>query len=106
VHIITHVRANKLVAIAVVNRRLLTPKFVDDFQPPAKGEIWISDTQQRGFGLRAWASKNGGSKAFAVRATNPQNQVMRSSYVPTAYQSWASLQEYITLGDMLEDARE
>lgn len=48
-------------------KRLLTPEFVNEVSPPEKGERWIADTKVRNFGLRLWATKSGGSKAFCLR---------------------------------------
>lgn len=48
-------------------KRLLTPEFVNEVSPPEKGERWIADTKIRNFGLRLWATKSGGSKAYCLR---------------------------------------
>lgn len=48
-------------------KRLLTPEFVNEVSPPEKGERWIADTKVKNFGLRLWATKSGGSKAFCIR---------------------------------------
>lgn len=48
-------------------KRRLTSKFINEIQPPAKGELWIADTEVKGLGLRLWATKSGGSKAYCLR---------------------------------------
>ncbi len=51
-------------------KRLLTPEFVNEVSPPEKGERWIADTKVRNFGLRLWATKSGGSKAYCLRLSS------------------------------------
>ena len=55
-------------------KRLLTPEFVNEVSPPEKGERWIADTKVRNFGLRLWATKSGGSKAFCIRVGSSKRQ--------------------------------
>jgi hypothetical protein len=51
-------------------RRLLTAEYVDGVERPPTGELWIADTEIRGFGLRVWTGEGGDFKAFAIRKNN------------------------------------
>lgn len=96
----------------MVERRLLTPQFVFAAKPPDKGERWISDTKIRGFGLRLWATKSGGAKAFAIRVSDPHGRHVRRTY--DAKKNWrlrfaitySGFENALGLGDSLESARE
>lgn len=95
---------------SMVNRCHLTPEFVDSLQPPETGEIWIADTHQKGFGLRAWAGKNGGGKAYALRLRDINGKLIREVFTPNPW-NWRFDQRekppYIKpLGFFLPDARE
>jgi hypothetical protein len=68
-------------------RRFLTAEFVDNITPPASGEIWIADTEIRGFGLRVWASRTPDFKAFAIRKNDRDGRTVRKSFQPWAHHS-------------------
>jgi hypothetical protein len=93
----------------MVTRRHLTSDYVDETVPPAKGEKWIADTEIRGFGLRAWATKSGGRKSFALRITSANGANVRRTY--DVWDSWVVRSETSAgnpvpaLGRLLEDAR-
>jgi hypothetical protein len=80
-------------------RRLLTPDFVDSAAIPEIGEAWIADTKVRGFGLRVWASQQGGGKAYAIRIADRGGRMVRRTY---AHPDWAPPN---ALGSILEQAR-
>ena len=42
----------------MVVRAFLTSELIDQLEPPDKGELWIADTHQPGFGIRLWAGKS------------------------------------------------
>lgn len=94
----------------MVERRILTPEFVDSATPPSNGERWVSDTKLRGFGLRLWATKSGGEKAFAIRVSDKDGRSVRrtfSLYYSSNYRIPLSRGEYTyQLGDCIGDARE
>ncbi len=50
--------------------------------PPAEGEIWIGDNHAQHFGVRAWAGKAGGGKAFAIRLRDQFGTLVRETYSP------------------------
>jgi hypothetical protein len=97
---------------AVAKRRLLTSKFVQLALPPTQGEQWFADTKLRGFGLRLWATKSGGNKAFAIRIVNLDGKLVRKAF--TVNRSRRVRSEFAHggrknahgLGDYLEAARE
>jgi hypothetical protein len=64
-------------------RRSLTPPFVDAVEPPARGEIWISDTLVRGFGLRVWTSGQTTGKAFCLRTVDRDGHAVRRTFRPS-----------------------
>jgi hypothetical protein len=64
----------------MVERRRLTPEFVHSVTPPERGERWIADTKLKGFGLRLWATRSGGNKAFAVRVLNANGHSIRKTF--------------------------
>lgn len=85
----------------------LTPETVDTLQPPPKGEIWFGDNHVRHFGIRAWAGRNGGSKAYAIRLRDQFGIVVRETYRPEydyALYDWSRGWEK-PLGYFLEHAR-
>ena len=85
-------------------RRLLTKDFVNDIMPPEQGELWIADTKVRKFGLRLWATKSRGGKAFCVRA-GPSLRLTYDPYLSPLfrYQIWQD--DEFKLGAFLSDAR-
>jgi hypothetical protein len=87
-------------AMERMKRRLLTPEFVDAIAIPEDGETWIADTKVRGFGVRAWAGKRGGGKAYAIRVAGVGGRMVRLTYpLPQRHQPSNAL------GILLEDAR-
>lgn len=58
----------------------LTGKIIDETAPPKKGEIWLADKTVKGFGLRLWATKSGGQKAYAIRTTDIFGNTVRKTY--------------------------
>jgi hypothetical protein len=97
--------------ILMVKRRRFTPEFVQAVPPPQYGEMWIADTKLRGFGLRLWATKSGGNKAFAVRVVNADGRSVRKTFNLTGH--WPTDLDFAYggrtnthgLGEYLEDAR-
>ena len=95
----------------MVERWHLTPKFVHSVSPPQNGERWIADTKLKGFGLRLWATRSGGNKAFAVRILNADGRSIRQTFNLTG--RWQADFEFAYndrinaygLGEYLEDAR-
>lgn len=96
----------------MVERRQLTPEFVHRVTPPTRGECWFADTKIRGFGLRLWATRSGGNKAFAIRTVASDGKLVRKTFdvnkswrtnIGFAYSGRKNLHG---LGDYLEDARE
>lgn len=63
-------------------KRLLTPEFVNEVSPPEKGERWIADTKVKNFGLRLWATKSGGSKAFCIRVGSSKRKTFDPYEIP------------------------
>jgi integrase len=55
---------------------------VDALSPPVKGEIWLGDDHLAHFGVRAWAGKNGGAKAYAIRLRDQFGILVRETYRP------------------------
>jgi len=90
----------------MVQRRLLTPDFVNNIRPPENGELWIADTKVRGFGLRLFAS-GGGGKSYCVRITDETGMVVRKSFPKDRRYRRAlrDAQAELRLGDLLEVAR-
>jgi integrase len=66
----------------------LSPEFVDSLSPPSRGEIWIGDNHLDHFGIRAWAGKKGGNKAFAIRLRDKSGKLVRETYDPS--RDWSS----------------
>jgi hypothetical protein len=93
---------------AMVQRRLLTPDFVNSIQPPEKGEQWIADTKVKGFGLRLFAS-GGQGKTFAIRVTNKEGTTVRRTfgvYYSSAFRfRLHSGHNELELGALLDKAR-
>ena len=55
----------------MVERATLTQRLVDEAEPPERGEKWISDVRQKGFGLRLWRSPKGEPrKAYCIRVSD------------------------------------
>ena len=92
----------------MVQRRFLTPNFVNSVQPPAKGEVWIADTKIKGFGLRLFASSRTG-KSLSIRLSDERGRIVRRSfdtYRSRTYRSaFADGRFDLQLGDFLDDAR-
>jgi hypothetical protein len=92
----------------MVQRRLLTPDFVNSIQPPEKGEQWIADTKVKGFGLRLFAS-GGQGKTFAIRVTNKEGTTVRRTfgvYYSSAFRfRLHSGHNELELGALLDKAR-
>ena len=93
----------------MVERRILTPDFVEAATPPSRGERWVSDTKLRGFGLRLWATKFGGQKAFAIRVSDRDGHSIRKTFSPHNTAAlrrsiWSGEFDY-RLGEHLVDAR-
>lgn len=94
----------------MVERRWLSSKFVDECKPPTQGERWVADTKLRSFGLRLWAGKKGGGKAYGIRIKNLEGKALRKTYDPFWPRdiSWNSFREWyspLRLGRFLDDAR-
>lgn len=99
-------------------RRLLTAEFVDGLVPPTHGEIWIADTEVRGFGVRLWAHRSGTGKVFCIRKTDKNGRSIRKTFQPFAdggtFIRWGLRQDQslfdpdnqLILGLFLESARE
>jgi hypothetical protein len=64
-----------------MERRYLTPEFIDRLVPPTRGDRWIADTSLRGFGVRLWAGKTRG-KSFAIRVRGKDGQTIREAILP------------------------
>jgi hypothetical protein len=96
----------------MVERRLLTPDFVHSAIPPSHGERWVADTKIGGFGLRLWAGKTGGNKAFCLRVVNSQGRSVRQTFdTQKAWRTQFSFtyggkQNSHGLGDYLGEARD
>lgn len=98
-------------------RRLITKEFLESLQAPSSGETWIADTKLRGFGIRLWASKNGGAQ-FCVRTTDRNGKTVRRTFDPYYSENWASFilkqrrpenarrKDKLGLSFLLEDARD
>lgn len=92
----------------MVRRSRLTAEFVDSVSTPVSGESWIADTLQPGFGLRLWAGKSGGGRAYAIRIRDCQSRSVRESFDPREahWRFWSLEEPPADLGPYLEDARE
>jgi len=96
----------------MVERAKLTPRLVFEAACPNRGERWIADTKIKGFGLRLWATKSGGQKAFAIRVSDPSARKIRRTFDPssarrTNFELEHSYQENkYSLGEYLDEARE
>ncbi len=90
----------------MVQRRFLTPDFVNSVQPPAKGEVWIADTHVKGFGLRLFASDKLG-KSFAIRVQDETGRLVRKSFSKSRIYRWhsGSSGDEVELGELLKNAR-
>jgi hypothetical protein len=95
----------------MANKQRLTPELVDSLLPPEKGEVWISDTELKGFGLRLWAGKKGGNKAYAIRVRSKEGRIHREVFNPEWHRlSWyfpldGNKKENVSLGRKLGGAR-
>ena len=90
----------------MVERRILTESFVNSVKPPEKGERWIADTKQKGFGLRLWANKSGGYKAYAIRIADINGRMIRKSFdIENRKKFILWVRGKFQLGDCLEAAR-
>lgn len=90
-----------------MKRVCLTPEFVNEIEPPERGEIWISDSHVRYFGLRVWSGKRSGGKAFSIRLRDRFGVVVREAYNPERDYSlygWGEESDK-PLGYYLSDAR-
>jgi len=90
------------------HRALLTTQYVDAATPPQRGELWISDTELQGFGLRLWATKSGTGKAFSIRCLDQSGRQVRRStsywdFSPFGY--WRREHELPSLGFFVDQAR-
>lgn len=85
-------------------KRLLTKKFVNEVMPPEQGEVWIADTKVRKFGLRLWATKSGGGKAFCVRV-GPSLRLTYDPYQSILFRNRIWFEDEFKLGAFLSDAR-
>ncbi len=92
----------------MVQRRLLTPDFVNSVQQPRKGEQWIADTKIKGFGLRLFAS-GGLGKTFAIRVTDERGITTRKSFnihgISTFRFALLDGRDELKLGEFLGEAR-
>ena len=61
----------------------LTPEIVDALVSPAKGEKWLGDNHVEHFGIRTWAGKKGGGKAYAIRLRDQFGLLVRETFDPT-----------------------
>ncbi len=86
-------------------KRLLTEDYVNQVTPPNKGEHWIADTKVKKFGLRLWATKSGGSKAFCLRL-GPRKRLTFDPYSSMFYRFHVLRGGELKLGDFLSYARE
>ncbi|WP_072386437.1 hypothetical protein [Hyphomicrobium sp. CS1BSMeth3] len=100
----------------MVERAILTQRIVDEAEAPIAGERWISDTRQKGFGLRIWRAKNGETrKSYCIRAVDQQGRAVRLTmdYMPAwaelyRRRSWRYREGQLndpTLGELIEYAR-
>ncbi len=85
----------------------LTSEFVDSIASPQRGEVWIGDNHVPHFGLRVWAGRGAGGKAFAIRLRDQFGVVVREAYRPDRdfplynwYEGWEK-----PLGYFLDHAR-
>jgi hypothetical protein len=60
----------------------LTSEIVDDLTSPERGETWLGDNHVAHFGVRAWAGKTGGGKAYAIRLRDQFGIPVRETYRP------------------------
>jgi hypothetical protein len=96
--------------IDVIQRTYLTEQYVDEIELPPRGERWIADSAQSGFGLRVWATTNGIGKAYSVRATSPDGATIRRSVSlwslrRNIWRGWEEREAEVTIGKCLPAAR-
>lgn len=94
-------------------RHDLTPEFVDTLKPPFRGEEWVGDLDVKGFGVRLWASNDGGSIAYAIRVRDAEGALRRETF--SIWSDWRSRERALdtlrnggeigSLGTFLPDAR-
>lgn len=58
----------------------LTKRVVQSVTIPDRGELWISDTEVPGFGIRLWRTRAGPGGAFAIRVRNLEQRIVRESF--------------------------
>jgi hypothetical protein len=64
-----------------MKRMLLTSQTVREIVPPAKGEIWVSDTVIKGFGLRLWKNPSGKvGGAYSIRIKDEDGNSRRQTF--------------------------
>jgi hypothetical protein len=97
----------------MVERARLTSQLVFEAKCPRQGERWIADTKIKGFGLRLWATKSGGQKAFAVRVSDLNSEKIRRTFDINNNASRTKLdfayggrEDRFGLGEYLDEARE
>lgn len=74
----------------MVERAILTPRLVENLEPPMSGELWVADTLQKGFGLRMWRSPVGEPrKAYCIRR---QDQCGKS--IRRTFESWKGAAQF------------
>ena len=86
----------------------LTPAIVDALASPARGEAWLGDSHVDHFGVRTWAGKKGGGKAFAIRLRDQFGCLIRETFDPVRdyrHYQWDEGWEK-PLGYFLEPARD
>jgi hypothetical protein len=64
----------------MVDRRLLTPEFINRTRAPARGERWVADTKVRGFGLRLWRREGVSGKAYCLRCADAKGRAVRRTF--------------------------
>lgn len=92
----------------------LTKELVDSAVAPENGELWISDSEVRGLGLRIWSSNGRQGKAYCVRTKDARGRFIRRTLkwweLPRSYWRWVFYDEdddrVPTLGDHVHHARE
>jgi hypothetical protein len=64
----------------MIERAILTKKFVDFAQQPKSGKTWIADTKLKGFDLRLWSTKSGGNRALSIRVLDSNGKPIRKTF--------------------------
>jgi len=65
-----------------MSKTCLTPEIVDALTSPSKGESWLGDNHVEHFGVRTWAGKKGGGKAYAIRLRDQFGILVRETFDP------------------------